>query len=36
MKVAIIGSRSFNDYELLKDKLSGINATTVVSGGISS
>jgi hypothetical protein len=37
MKVAIIGSRSFTDYELLKEKcdtiLSNSRSVTVVSGG---
>jgi hypothetical protein len=33
MKVAVIGSRSFNDYEKLKDTLSKINLSLIVSGG---
>lgn len=37
MRIAIIGSRNFNDYQLLKDKLSLLNQqnkiTLVVSGG---
>ena len=33
MKVAVIGSRSFNDYEKLKDTLSKIDITLIVSGG---
>ena len=33
MKVAVIGSRGFNNYELLKDTLSKINITLLVSGG---
>ena len=33
MKVAVIGSRTFNDYELLRQTLSKIEITLVVSGG---
>jgi len=33
MKVAVIGSRSFDDYEELKRVLSKINITLLVSGG---
>jgi len=33
MKVAVIGSRTFNDYELLKLTLSKYNITTIISGG---
>lgn len=33
MKVAVIGSRSFNDYEKVKHTLSKINITLLVSGG---
>jgi hypothetical protein len=33
MKVAVIGSRSFNDYEKLKDTLSKISISLLVSGG---
>ncbi len=33
MKVAVIGSRDFNDYELVKTALSPINITLLVSGG---
>lgn len=33
MKVAVIGSRSFNDYEEVKRTLSAINITLLVSGG---
>lgn len=37
MKVAVVGSRSFNDYELLKSKLDAlnekVNITHIVSGG---
>jgi len=33
MKFAIIGSRSFSNYEYLKEKLSGIPITHIVSGG---
>jgi hypothetical protein len=33
MKVAVIGSRSFNDYERLKDTLSKIDVSLLVSGG---
>lgn len=33
MKVAVIGSRSFNDYQRLKDTLSKIDVSLLVSGG---
>lgn len=33
MKVAVVGSRNFSNYELLKDTLSQYNITTIVSGG---
>lgn len=33
MKVAVIGSRGFNDYELVKTTLSSLNITLLVSGG---
>jgi len=33
MKVAVIGSRTFNDYEEIKRTLSAINITLLVSGG---
>lgn len=33
MKVAVIGSRTFNDYELLRQTLSKLEITLVVSGG---
>jgi hypothetical protein len=33
MKVAVIGSRDFNDYEEVKQTLSTINITLLVSGG---
>lgn len=33
MKVAVIGSRSFNDYAEVKNVLSKINITLLVSGG---
>lgn len=33
MKVAVIGSRSFNDYQRLKDTLSKIDISLLVSGG---
>ena len=33
MKVAVIGSRSFNDYKRLKDTLSKIDVSLLVSGG---
>jgi hypothetical protein len=33
MKVAVIGSRGFNNYELVKETLSKINITLIVSGG---
>lgn len=32
-KVAIIGSRSFNDYEFLKEKLNPDSISIIVSGG---
>jgi hypothetical protein len=33
MKVAVIGSRTFDDYELVKETLSSIDITLLVSGG---
>ena len=33
MKIAVIGSRNFNDYELVKTTLSTLNITLLVSGG---
>jgi len=33
MKVAVIGSRSFNSYSFLADKLAGFSISCVVSGG---
>ena len=33
MKVAVIGSRGFNDYELVKKTLSKIQITLLISGG---
>ncbi len=33
MKVAVIGSRGFNNYDLLKKTLSNIEITLLVSGG---
>jgi hypothetical protein len=33
MKVAVIGSRDFNDYNLVKSTLSTLNITLIVSGG---
>jgi hypothetical protein len=33
MRVAVIGSRSFNDYELLKNVLSEIKVDILISGG---
>ena len=33
MKVAVIGSRGFNNYELVKENLSKIQITLLVSGG---
>ena len=33
MKVGIVGSRNFNDYDYLVQILSQIDATTIVSGG---
>jgi len=33
MKVAVIGSRGFNNYELVKETLSPLDITLVVSGG---
>ena len=33
MKVAVIGSRDFNDYERLKKVLNNINVTHIISGG---
>lgn len=33
MKTAVIGSRSFEDYERLKKELDGRNITMIISGG---
>jgi len=33
MKVAVVGSRSFRDYELMKYKLSNLSIAEIVSGG---
>jgi hypothetical protein len=33
MKVAVIGSRTFSDYKLVKETLSTLNITLLVSGG---
>jgi len=33
MKVAVIGSRNFNDYELVKETLTKLDITLLVSGG---
>lgn len=33
MKVAVIGSRGFDDYDLVKETLSDLNITLLVSGG---
>ena len=33
MKIAVIGSRSFNDYELMKSVLSGFDIDSIISGG---
>jgi len=33
MKVAVIGSRTFNDYELVKETLTKLDITLLVSGG---
>jgi hypothetical protein len=33
MKLAIVGSRSFDDYDLVKQKLKGLDVTEIVSGG---
>lgn len=33
MKVAVIGSRGFTDYEKLAEVLSGIDVTEIISGG---
>lgn len=33
MKVAVVGSRGFDDYGRLKAVLDGFNVTTIVSGG---
>lgn len=33
MKLAVIGSRGFNDYELVKRSLNNINITLIISGG---
>jgi hypothetical protein len=35
MKAAVIGSRSFDDYQFMKDSLSKIEITKIVSGGAS-
>jgi len=35
MKVAVIGSRNFNDYDLLTMVLKGFKVKTIVSGGAS-
>ena len=33
MKVAVIGSRNFNDYELVKETLTKLDITLLISGG---
>jgi hypothetical protein len=33
MKVAVIGSRTFNDYELVKETLTKLDITLLISGG---
>jgi predicted Rossmann fold nucleotide-binding protein DprA/Smf involved in DNA uptake len=33
MKIAVIGSRNFNDYELLKTVLKNYSPTCIISGG---
>ena len=33
MKVAVIGGRTFNDYELVKETLTKLDITLLVSGG---
>jgi hypothetical protein len=33
MKVAVIGGRTFNDYELVKETLTNLDITLLVSGG---
>lgn len=33
MKIAVIGSRSFNDYGLLKETLASLEISEIVSGG---
>ena len=33
MKVGVIGSRNFNDYELVKETLTRLKITLLVSGG---
>jgi len=33
MKLAIVGSRTFNDYEMVKDSLKDLTITEIVSGG---
>ncbi len=33
MKVAVVGSRTFNDYELLKETLAHVYITEIISGG---
>jgi hypothetical protein len=33
MKIAVVGSRTFNDYSRIKAVLDGFNISTIVSGG---
>lgn len=33
MKIAVVGSRKFNDYDLLKEKLSAYQIDVIISGG---
>jgi len=33
MKIAVIGSRSFNDYNLMKTVLAGFDIAVIISGG---
>lgn len=33
MKLAIVGSRTFNDYEMVKEALKDLVVTEIVSGG---
>ena len=33
MKIAVIGSRTFNDFTLLEDTLNNFNIDTIISGG---